>query len=209
MPRSSSVGIGLWTQYVTGVFFILGVGHPGLAQRLRARPLVTAVLGGAVIGPLTTALDASADTINLPVRVISVWVVSLVVAWLCGNLYRSRERLLVEQARLRESEGFHRLIGELASDFAFHARIDPGGHIVIDSATSGLQRPARLHARRVAEPPGPGADSSRRSRRRCRPRWRAPAPAPTCTAKRGSSPRTATSCTSSTARIPSAARTAR
>jgi PAS domain S-box-containing protein len=64
---------------------------------------------------------------------------SLAVSWLCGNLYRSRERLLIEQARLRESENFHRLIGELASDFAFHARIEPGDHIVIDSATSGLK----------------------------------------------------------------------
>src|SRR5687768_9341086 len=51
----------------------------------------------------------------------------------------SRERLLIEQSRLRESESFHRLIGELASDFAFHARIDLSGQIVIDSATSGLQ----------------------------------------------------------------------
>jgi PAS domain S-box-containing protein len=131
------VCIGLWTQYVTGVFFILGVAI--LAWRNGLAPaVVTAILGGAVIGPLTTAMDARADTINLPVRTISIWVVSLVVAWLCGNLHRSRGRLLVEQARLRESESFHRLIGELASDFAFHARIEPGGHIVIDSATSGL-----------------------------------------------------------------------
>ena len=77
---------------------------------------------------------------------------SLVVSWLCGNLYRSRERLLIEQSRLRESENFHRLIGELASDFAFHARIELGGQIVIDSATSGLQVAARLHARGSAKP---------------------------------------------------------
>jgi PAS domain S-box-containing protein len=131
------VGVGLWTHYVTGVFFILGVAI--LAWRNGLAPaVVTAILGGAVIGPLTTAMDARADTINIPVRMISIWVVSLVVAWLCGNLHRSRARLLVEQARLRESESFHRLIGELASDFAFHARIEAGGHIVIDSATSGL-----------------------------------------------------------------------
>lgn len=131
------VGIALWTGYVSASFFILGVAllawHNGFWPAF-----VTAILGGAVTGPLTLALDARADAVNVPVRVITVWVVSLVVAWLCGNLYRSRERLLVEQARLRESEGFHRLIGELASDFAFHARIDPGGHIVIDSATAGL-----------------------------------------------------------------------
>ena len=85
----------------------------------------------------------------MPVRIVSIAVVSLVVSWLCGNLYRSRERLLIEQSRLRESESFHRLIGELASDFAFHARIELGGQIVIDSATSGLQVAARLHARRI------------------------------------------------------------
>lgn len=131
------VGLGMWTHYVAGSVFILGVAilawHNGFGPAL-----VTSILSGAVTGPLVVALDARADTIDLPVRVLTITVVSLVVAWLCGNLYRSRERLMVEQLRLRESEGFHRLIGELASDFAFHARIDPGGHIVIDSATSGL-----------------------------------------------------------------------
>ena len=72
-------------------------------------------------------------------RTLSVAIVCGVVSWLCGNLYRSRERLLIEQSRLRESESFHRLIGELASDFAFHARIELGGQIAIDSATSGLK----------------------------------------------------------------------
>jgi PAS domain S-box-containing protein len=132
-----TVAIAFWWQYATGVLFILGVAllawHNGFGPAL-----VTAVLSTAVLGPLTNAMDARADAINIPVRVVSVGVISLVVAWLCGNLYRARERLLVEQARLRESEGFHRLIGELASDFAFHARIEPGGHVVIDSATSGL-----------------------------------------------------------------------
>jgi len=132
-----TVGIGFWWHYVTGSLFILGVAllawHNGFGPAL-----VTAVLGTAVIGPLTAAMDARVDAINIPVRVVSIGVVSLVVGWLCGNLYRARERLLVEQARLHESEGFHRLIGELASDFAFHARIEPGGHIVIDAATSGL-----------------------------------------------------------------------
>lgn len=131
------VGVALWTDYVAASIFILGVAilawHNGFAPAL-----VTAILGSAVTGPLTLALDGRANVINLPVRVVSVLVVSVVVAWLCGNLHRARERLLVEQARLRESEGFHRLIGELASDFAFHARIEPGGHIVIDSATRGL-----------------------------------------------------------------------
>jgi len=132
-----AVASGLWIHNVIGAFFILGVAivawHGGFGPAL-----VSAVLGTAVIGPLTAAMDAQANAINLSVRIVTVGVVSLVVAWLFGNLFRAREQLLVEQSRLRESEGFHRLIGELASDFAFHARIDPGGHIVIDSATSGL-----------------------------------------------------------------------
>jgi len=131
-------GIGLWAHYVIGAIFILAVAI--LAWHSGFRPaLIATVLSTAAIGPLATALDANARLVNLPVRIVSVAVVSLVVSWLCGNLYRSRERLLIEQSRLRESESFHRLIGELASDFAFHARIEAGGHIVIDSATSGLQ----------------------------------------------------------------------
>lgn len=132
-----TAGVGFGWNYVTGSVFALGSAIVAWHNGFRPA-LVLAVLGTAAIGPLTTAMDAGARAINLPLRVILVGVVSLAIAWLCGNLYRSREQLLIEQSRLRESEGFHRLIGELASDFAFHARIDPGGHIVIDSATSGL-----------------------------------------------------------------------
>jgi PAS domain S-box-containing protein len=132
------VGIGLWTQYVSGALFILATAI--LAWHSGFRPaLISTALSTAAMGPLITALDAQASLVNIPVRLTSMAIVSLVVSWLCGNLYRSRERLLIEQSRLRESENFHRLIGELASDFAFHARIELGGHIVIDSATSGLK----------------------------------------------------------------------
>ena len=132
------IGIGLWTHYVTGMFFVLSTAI--LAWHSGFRPaFVATVLSAAAIGPITTALDSSASSINLQVRTLSMAIVCGVVSWLCGNLYRSRERLLIEQSRLRESESFHRLIGELASDFAFHARIEPGNLIVIDSATSGLK----------------------------------------------------------------------
>ena len=132
------VGIGLWFHYVTGAVFILATAI--LAWHSGFRPaLVSSIVSTAALGPLVNALDANATLINMPVRLSSIAVISLVVSWLCGNLYRSRERLLIEQSRLRESESFHRLIGELASDFAFHARIEPGARIVIDSATSGLR----------------------------------------------------------------------
>ncbi len=132
------IGIGLWTRYVTGAFFILTTAV--LAWHSGFRPaLVSTILGTLATAPLVQALDANAATINIQVRTLSVFLVSGVVSWLCGNLYRSRERLIIEQSRLRESENFHRLIGELASDFAFHARIELSGQIVIDSATSGLK----------------------------------------------------------------------
>jgi len=132
------IGIGLWTHYVTGAFFILATAI--LAWHSGFRPaFITGVLGTASTPYLVNALDTQATLINMPVRVMSIAVVSLVVAWLCGNLYRARERLLIEQSKLRESETFHRLIGELAADFAFHARIDLDGQVIIDSATSGLK----------------------------------------------------------------------
>ncbi len=138
MAGALVVGIGLWFHYITGVFFILGTAI--LAWHSGFRPaLVSAICSTLALGPLVTAFDANAAVVNLPVRLASMLAISLVVSWLCGNLYRSRERLLIEQSRLRESENFHRLIGELASDFAFHARVDLGSQVVIDSATSGLQ----------------------------------------------------------------------
>jgi PAS domain S-box-containing protein len=131
-------GIGLWTRYVPLSLFVLATAV--LAWHSGFRPAIIATLFSVIAsGPLTAGLDASAAAINLPLRSLSVGLVCAVVSWLCGNLYRSRERLLIEQSRLRESESFHRLIGELASDFAFHARIELDNQVVIDSATSGLQ----------------------------------------------------------------------
>ena len=130
--------IGVWTQYVAGMLFVLATAV--LAWHSGFRPaLITTVLSTIAIAPMTQALDASAAGVNLNIRAFAIALVSGVVSWLCGNLYRARESLLIEQSRLRESENFHRLIGELASDFAFHARVDLAGQITIDSATSGLQ----------------------------------------------------------------------
>jgi PAS domain S-box-containing protein len=130
--------VGVWTQYVAGMLFVLTTAVVAWHSGFRPAIFVT-LLNTIAIGPLTAALDANATTINTNLRTFAIFLVCGVVSWLCGNLYRSRERLLIEQSRLRESESFHRLIGELASDFAFHARIETGGHIVIDSATSGLK----------------------------------------------------------------------
>ena len=160
MAAAVVVGIGLWYHYVTGAIFILATAI--LAWHSGFRPaLVSTIVSTAALGPLVNALDANATLINMPVRLASIAVISLVVSWLCGNLYRSRERLLIEQSRLRESENFHRLIGELASDFAFHARIEPDARIVIDSATSGLQVLLGYTLDDLQRPSRPRVDSPR------------------------------------------------
>jgi K+-sensing histidine kinase KdpD len=92
MAAALVVGIGLWFHYVTGAFFLLATAI--LAWHSGFRPaLVSTVISTAALGPLITALDASAPQINMPVRLVSIGLLSLVVSWLCGNLYRSRERL--------------------------------------------------------------------------------------------------------------------
>jgi PAS domain S-box-containing protein len=132
------VGIGLWTHYVSGAVFIIGAAV--LAWHNGFRPaFVTTVLSTLALPPIVWWLDAQAGVTNPWVRTLSLFFVSLVVSWLCGNLHRSRTQLLIEQSRLRESDTFHRLIGELATDFAFHARVEANGQIVIDSATKGLE----------------------------------------------------------------------
>src|SRR5690554_5495536 len=76
-------GIGLWTQYVSAMLFVLSAAI--LAWHSGFRPaLITAICSTLAVGPLTTALDASAASINIAMRVVSVATVSVVVAWLCG-----------------------------------------------------------------------------------------------------------------------------
>jgi PAS domain S-box-containing protein len=44
------------------------------------------------------------------------------------------------QERLRKSEEFHRLISEIASDYAYSCRVDPDGQIRMESSTDGFRR---------------------------------------------------------------------
>ena len=72
------VGIGLWTHYVTGAFLIVGTAI--LAWHSGFRPaLICALLSTAAMPSLINTLDAQANVINMPVRVISIGAVSIVV----------------------------------------------------------------------------------------------------------------------------------
>jgi PAS domain S-box-containing protein len=50
------------------------------------------------------------------------------------------ERLAQENARLRESEQFHRVISELTSDFACAGRMDPDQGVVLETVTDGFRK---------------------------------------------------------------------
>lgn len=83
------IGVALWTQYVSAMFFVLATAFLAWHSGFRAA-LVTSVLSAIAVTPLTQTLDANVSSINLQVRALSLSVVCLVVSWLCGNLYRSR-----------------------------------------------------------------------------------------------------------------------
>jgi PAS domain S-box-containing protein len=54
---------------------------------------------------------------------------------------RGYERLLAEEnARLRESEQFHRAIAELASDFGYSTRVQADGDVILESVTAGFTK---------------------------------------------------------------------
>ena len=92
-------GIGLWTRYVSGMLFVIATAV--LAWHSGFRP---AIVSTAAQHDRDRAAHHRArrrrGAINLQVRTLSIALVSGVVSWLCGNLYRSRERLLIEQSRL-------------------------------------------------------------------------------------------------------------
>jgi PAS domain S-box-containing protein len=133
------IAIGFAFHTFSGAFFIIGAAI--LAWHSGFRPaLVTVILATLTVTPLAQWLDSPqrVQVIDPWVRLISVFLISVIVCWLCGNLFSARQQLLVEQARLKESEGFHKLIGELAADFAFHARVDADQRVFVDAATSGV-----------------------------------------------------------------------
>src|SRR5690242_5569678 len=70
------IAIGLWTHYVTGTFFILTTAI--LAWHSGFRPaLISTALSTAALAPLVLTLDRQAAVINMPVRLASLFVLSL------------------------------------------------------------------------------------------------------------------------------------
>src|SRR5262245_43081882 len=71
VAAAAVAGIGLWTHYVTGAFFILATAI--LAWHSGFRPaVVSGLLGTAATPYLVYALDAQASLINMPVRVVTI-----------------------------------------------------------------------------------------------------------------------------------------
>jgi PAS domain S-box-containing protein len=132
--------IGIWTRYVSGAFFLLAI--TALAWRYGFRAgLLSTLISAAAYWPLLIWVDARgiAGPDNVPLRLISTIILGLAISWFCENLHAARRKLLGERQRLVESETFHRVIADLAADFAWHARVTRDGRLEIDSATSGLQ----------------------------------------------------------------------
>src|SRR5262245_1371784 len=75
MAAAVVIGIGLWYHYVTGAIFILATAI--LAWYSGFRPaLVSSIVSTAVLAPIVNALDANASLVNMPVRLVSVGVIS-------------------------------------------------------------------------------------------------------------------------------------
>src|SRR5262245_13914932 len=131
--------IGYYTHYVSGLFFLLTI--TALAWKYGWwAGLLSTLLSVAAYWPLMVAFDDRAVAVpdQIGLRLVNTTILALTISWFCENLHAARRTLVAEQLRLRESETFHRVIADLAADFAWHARVEPDGRVIIDSATSGL-----------------------------------------------------------------------
>jgi PAS domain S-box-containing protein len=132
--------LGIWTHYVSGAYFLLAISVLAWRYGFRAG-FLSMLISVAAYWPLMVWVDARAiaGPDRVPLRLINTVILALAISWFCENLHAARRKLLGEQQRLRESETFHRVIADLAADFAWHARVTRDGRLEIDSATSGLQ----------------------------------------------------------------------
>ena len=132
--------VGVWAQYVTSAIFLLTTTVLAWRYGFRAG-LLSTVLSTAAYWPLMVWFDTRAINIpaQMPLRLINTVILAVAISWFCENLHAARRKLVAEQQRLKESETFHRVIADLAADFAWHARVQPDGQLDVDSATSGLQ----------------------------------------------------------------------
>lgn len=62
------------------------------------------------------------------------------VSALCDGLHSARRRLDEERLHLLSSDEFHRLISDLTADFAWMARVDASGRVVLETITDGFNK---------------------------------------------------------------------
>jgi len=126
-----------------------------VAFRFGPREAATATLAMSMIALWATVRGAGPFTAEAPRVVLLslqaymsvVTLTALVLAAASADRRRAeRDRLNEAQDRVRthealeESEELHRAIAELTADFAIIVRLEPGGDVVLESATEGFRR---------------------------------------------------------------------
>jgi len=162
MPRRSPTALQGYLLAVAAIV-VLALARLGwsdaLDDRSRYMPFILAVMlaawyGGLMPGLFATLLAALVSVqlfwaahdrfILEDIRETTSFAIFLLagttISWLCETLHRTRRRLEAEQGRLRESDEFHVAIAELTTDFAFTARLDPSGLLVVESLGDGFLR---------------------------------------------------------------------
>jgi PAS domain S-box-containing protein len=74
------------------------------------------------------------------VRLAMFLVVGSIASGISEAMHRSMRRLREESARRREADEFHAILADLTSDFAFLARVEPGGRLTTTAVTEGFSK---------------------------------------------------------------------
>jgi PAS domain-containing protein len=125
-----------WSDTVNGAVFVLTAAAIAWQGGFR-RGVYASVLASVALWLLVVLFDP-VGAARAPLRTLTLLLSCLAVSWLCGNIHAARRQVALEQRRLRESEQFHRVIAELAADFAFHGRFVSDTEVTIDGCTPGL-----------------------------------------------------------------------
>jgi len=135
----------------------------GQREAATATLLMSAIaLWGTVhgVGPFASATPHVA-LLSLQAYMSVITLTALVLAAAVADRRRAeQDRLSAARDRVRafealeQSEELHRAIAELASDFAAIARLEPGGAVVLESATEGFRRVTGYGPEELAGPFG-------------------------------------------------------